>query len=222
MNRKKWTKKALVLSICLFVLWWILGVSATLAWFVDETEPVRNSFIIGEINLAVSYKTEPAGTYMPLDGATEVFGDEALYEPGYTQVVYLKIENQGNIDFDYKMAVTVNKYEKAKSVIGTDIVLPLYLKFGAVFAETEQELLEKVETRLDSWICATANMEDYMLNTWSENSEYTCEVEDTHYAALIVYMPTEVDNHANYRGAQPPTVELGISVYAQQAGTPMN
>ena len=43
----------------------------------------------------------------------------------------------------------------------------------------------------------------------------------TRYAALVVFMPEDVDNVANYRDDVPPTVELGIAVYAQQAGTPM-
>jgi hypothetical protein len=37
-----------------------------------------------------------------------------------------------------------------------------------------------------------------------------------------MHMPEEVDNVANYRGAQEPRVELGITVFAQQAGAPMN
>ena len=39
------------------------------------------------------------------------------------------------------------------------------------------------------------------------------------YAALILYMPKEVGNEANYRGGDIPTIDLGITVFASQRGT---
>ena len=42
----------------------------------------------------------------------------------------------------------------------------------------------------------------------------------TQYVDLVLYMPEEVDNHANYRGSAP-SVDLGISVLAQQADAPL-
>lgn len=217
MKNRKWTKTALAISACLFILWWVLGTSATLAWFTDTTAVARNEFRIGKMNLDVSFKNDVIKEYTPLEGSTKVFNDQALYEPGYTQVVYLKIENKGDVDFNYKMAVTVNGVTTAMSVLGNEIYLPNYLRYGAVFAESENALQNEVANRLQSWTHA----DTYMLDTWSEVSEYTFEVgEDPHYAALIIYMPTEVTNVANYRG-NAPQVELGISVYAQQAGTPI-
>jgi len=42
------------------------------------------------------------------------------------------------------------------------------------------------------------------------------------YVALIVWMPEDVGNEANYmRGSVVPRVELGITVFAQQAGAPL-
>ena len=62
-----------------------------------------------------------------------------------------------------------------------------------------------------------------MLGTWSEISPYIFEAgENPHYAALIIYMPEEVGNAANYRGFVEPRVELGITVFAQQSNAPMN
>ena len=216
MKRKKWRKAALALSACLFVLWWALGTGATLAWFSD-VETVRNEFRIGLLDLDVSYKNDIITEYTPLKGATEVFYDEALYEPGYTQVVYLKIDNNGDVDFNYKMSVTVTDFTNGKNAWGEDIYLPNYLRYGVVFAESETQLREMVKDRLNSRTHAENN-----LGTWSEVSPYTFEAgEESHYAALIVYMPEEVGNSANYRGFTEPRVELGITVFAQQANAPM-
>lgn len=216
MNRKKWRKTALALSACLFVLWWALGTGATLAWFSD-VETVRNEFKIGLLDLDVSYKNDIITEYIPLKGATEVFYDDALYEPGYTQVVYLKIENNGDVDFNYKVSVTVEDFTNGKNAWGEEIYLPNYLRYGVVFAESETQLREMVKDRLNSRTHAENN-----LGTWSEVSPYTFEAgEESHYAALIVYMPEEVGNSANYRGFTEPRVELGITVFAQQANAPM-
>lgn len=217
MKNRKWTKVALALSACLFVFWWALGTGATLAWFSDADE-VRNEFQIGLLNMDVSYKNDIVTDYTPLEATSEVFYDEALYEPGYTQVVYLKIENAGNVDFNYKLSVTVNDVTTATGVLGNEIYLPNYLCFGAVFAESEDALKAEVANRLAARDQATVQP----LSTWSEVSQYTFEANEApHYAALIVYMPEEVDNIANYRGFQVPQVKLGITVFAQQANAPI-
>ncbi len=220
MHKKKWRKAALAFSAFLFVLWWALGTGATLAWFSDHDE-VRNEFQIGLLKLDVSYKNDIVTEYTPLEGATKAFNDEALYEPGYTQVVYLKIENNGDVEFKYKVAVTVDKVITGKNEWGEEIYLPNYLRYGVVFGKTEAEVQALVKDRLTS---RTHAPNDWgTLGTWSKISPYTFGVEeDAHYAALIVYMPEEVGNAANYRGFTEPRVELGITVFAQQANAPMD
>lgn len=209
MKNRKMTKSALAISALLFMLWWGLGTSATLAWFTDTTDPVRNEFYIGDLDLDVDFKNDVVTNYTPLEGSTIVFNDKALYEPGYTQVVRFRIGNNGDIDFNYKMSVTVKGVTKGVSVLGNEIYLPNYLKYGAVFAESEPELDRKL---------AQGIADVYMLDTWSKVSDYTLKADaDPHYAALIVFMSEEVGNEANYRGFNVPQVELGITVFAQQA-----
>ena len=119
MKNKKWTKAALALSSCLFVLWWALGTGATLAWFSDA-DSVRNEFQVGLLKMDVSYRNDIVTEYTPLQGTTKAFNDEALYEPGYTQVVYLKIENTGDLAFKYKAAVTVEGYTNGRNAYCPD------------------------------------------------------------------------------------------------------
>lgn len=219
MKKRRWTKAALALSACLFLLWWALGTGATLAWFSD-TDTVRNEFQIGLLKMDVAYRNDVVANYTPLQGATKAFNDAALYEPGYTQVVYLRIINKGDVGFNYKVAVTVEDADNGKNAWGEEIYLPNYLCYGVVFGQTEAEVQQQVKDRL------TAKAHDSNLwgdlGTWSEVSPYTYDVEDdAHYAALIVHMPEEVGNAANYRGITAPQVKLGITVFAQQANTPM-
>lgn len=224
MKNRKWTKAALAFSALLFVIWWALGTGATLAWFSDS-DSVRNDFQIGNLKLDVSYRNDIVTEYSPLEGTTKAFNDKALYEPGYTQVVYLKINNLGDVPFKYKVAVTVEDHTDGKNAWGEDIYLPNYLRYGVVFAENEAQLQQMVEDRLASR--THAPNEWRALETWSKISPYSLPVktaeeeESAHYAALIVYMPEEVNDRANYRGIDAPQVKLGIKVFAQQANAPM-
>ena len=212
MKRKIFTKTALVLSACLMILWCILGTGSSIAWFVDESPEIRNNFNFAEFDLVVSHKTETG--YEEVKTDTKIFNDEALYEPGYVQVIYLKIENKGTVGFDYDLAVVPNLQTivRAKNVYGQEIYLPEFLKFGVVFADTEAELTQKLATRDLAKQQAT-----------NELSSYTSEPDNLQagretFAAVIIRMPEEVGNVANYRGNTPPSVELGITVQAMQEG----
>jgi len=215
LNRKKWRKAALAFSAFLFVLWWALGTGATLAWFSDH-DTVRNEFQIGLLDLDVNFKNDTVTVYTPLQGSSEVFNDHALYEPGYTQVVYFEILNKGNVDFDYKLTVKIQDEKKAVNVFGQEFYLRHYLKFGVVTGDTEDAVKEQVKNRL----AAREKAGLYPLQTWSTPEKYSLDANrEPHYAALILYMPEEVDNVANYRGGIVPEIELGIIVHAQQADT---
>ena len=216
--KKSKRKLAFGLSVCLFLIWWALGTGATLAWFTD-VEEVRNKFRIGVLNMDVSFRNDAITVYTPLQGTTKAFNDQALYEPGYTQVVYLKIDNLGDLSFNYKIAVTVEGYTNGKNAQYQDIYLPDYLRYGVVFGKTEAEVEAQVAERLIAQENAPNDWS--VLDTWSEPAPYPFEAdEQTHYAALIVYMPEEVDNVANYRGTTRPEVKLGITVFAQQENAP--
>ena len=214
MKKRTWTKAALAFSVCLFIVWWALGTTATLAWFSD-TDTVRNSFQIGLLRLGVEYKNDIVTEYTPLEGSTKAFNDQALYEPGYTQVVYLRIDNLGDMDFNYKLAVSVENSSKGENIWGNTFYLSNYLRYGVVFGKTEDAVKAAVKDRL----AARQNEPGDTLGTWSQISPYTFDTQDEyHYAALIVYMPEEVGNIANYRNGKQPIVELGITVFAQQVG----
>ena len=212
--RKNYKKIALCLSLVLVAIWCILGTGASLAWFVDTDEEVKNVFHFAEFDLEVSHRTED-GSWEIVEQGTKIFDDEALYEPGYVQVVYLKIENKGTVPFDFKTAVSVTDYTVATNVFGQSFQLYDYLRFGLATADTEQALYELVATR--NLAKEVANMP---LNHYYEDDYITDQMElgahETMYMALIVRMPEDVANVANYRGDVIPRVELGIIVSATQ------
>lgn len=211
MNIKKntLTKFALSVSIFMIVMWALLGTATSVAWFTDTTPAVRNTFDIGVLDLEVSYKVD--GEYVPIDEDTAVFDDSALYEPGYVQVVYLRIENKGEIDFDYRFSVTVDEAVDGINENGDAIHLPEHLKFGAVFSSSEAELDRELAKQYA----------DRELSKYSQHGELAANEDQDNmiYVALIVYMPESVDNVANYREGNVPSATLGIKVLASQKGT---
>jgi len=221
MKQHKATRTALALSAFLFVFWIMLGTHATLAWFSDTTQTAKNTFIIGDLNLDVSYKNGFVTDWMPMTEKSKVFNENALYEPGFTQVVWLKIENKGNVDFNYKVAVDVNSYTTSVNRYGAEFCLPPYLRFGVLFGSSEIELERQL-----AQVRADKNMGDYMtkpLNTYSKvDGDAVVRANQTRYAAVVVYMPETVGNEANYqKGYEAPQVDLGMTVFAQQSGTPL-
>ena len=202
-------KIALILSLSALVVWAVLGTGASLAWFSDTTPEINNIFHFADFEVAVSHQLTD-GTWEDIDGKTDIFDDEALYEPGYVQVVYLKVENKGDREFEFFTAVNVNDCDVATNVFGQQFLLQEYLKFGVVTGDTEQAVKALVPNREEAVKIANMPLHNYDTET------ARLDPGETSYLALIVRMPEEVDNVANYRGEDIPKVELGITVKADQ------
>lgn len=209
LRKKSYKKIVFALSICMLLIWTVLGTGASLAWFADTSPEIQNIFHSAEFKLTVSHRLED-GTYKPVDSQTKLFDENALYEPGYVQVVYLKMENTGTIPFDLKTAVSVTDYTVATNAFGHPFHLQDYLTFGLVTADTEQALNAKLTDRESAESLAQTPLSNYSTEIVGFGAGQTV------YMALIVRMPEEVDNVANYRGTVIPRVELGLIISATQ------
>lgn len=210
-NAKKTPYKriALALSLCALLIWAILGTGASLAWFTDTSPEINNIFHFADFELVVSHRLTD-GKWEEVDSQTKIFDEEALYEPGYVQVVYLKVENKGTLPFEFYTAVNVNGYIVATNVFGQEFMLQDYLKFGIQIADTEEQMKNSIPNRESALEIADMPLKNYATET------AILAPGATKYIALIVRMPEEVGNIANYRGDTVPKVELGITVKADQ------
>ena len=207
-KRKLYKKIALALSLCAIVAWAFLGTGASLAWFTDTSDELRNIFQTADFELEVSHRVD--GDWEKITTDTKVFDDEALYEPGYVQVVYLKIKNNGDLDFDFRTAVSVLDYSIATNYFGQHFHLQDYLEFGVKFGDEFVPLMDRLGTRESARELCTMKLSNY------STDEAFLAAGDEKYMALVVCMPEDVNNQANYRGDTVPRVELGIVVNAQQ------
>ena len=208
-NKTPYKRLALALSLCALLIWAILGTGASLAWFTDTSEEVANIFHVANFEFSVSHRTDE-GKWETIDGKTDIFDNNAVYEPGYVQVVYLKVENTGDRAFDFHTAVSVRGSTTATNVFGQKFWLHEHLKFGVAIASSESEMEELVSTRDKANVIADMKLQNYSTETAA------LEPGEVVYMALIVRMPEEVGDEANYRGDIVPKVELGIIVKADQ------
>lgn len=200
---------ALALSLCAILVWGVLGAGTSLAWFSDTSPEINNIFHFAEFDLEVSHRLTD-GTWASIDGKTAIFDREALYEPGYVQVVYLKVKNTGSVPFEFYTAVNVNGATEATNLLGQRFVLQDYLQFGITVSDSEDAMKRSVPSREKAVEIADMPLHNYDTETAVLTSGAT------KYIALIVRMPEEVDNFANYRGTTVPKVDLGITVKATQ------
>ena len=209
-NKKTYSRIALILSVAVLTVWAIMGAGTSLAWFSDTDEEVRNIFNFAEFEVAVEY-LDKNDDWQDMAGATQVFDDNALYEPGFAQVVYLRVTNNGTVPFEFTTAVTVSNFTTATNVFGQTFALSDHLRFGAVTADSMEALNATLVDRL-----VASQVADTMLGNYHETTSRTLDAGKSAYVALIVRMPEEVDDVANYRGSVIPKVELGITVLATQ------
>ncbi len=200
---------ALALTLCALILWGILGAGTSLAWFVGTSDDVNNIFHFADFEVVVSHRLTD-GTWDEIDGNTKIFDEQALYEPGYVQVVYLKVENRGDVDFEFYTATNVNGCILATNVFGQQFSLQDYLKFGITINDTEEKMKNSVADRDVAVTVADMPLHNYDTET------VVVKPNKAAYIALVVRMPEEVGNIANYRGDTVPEVDLGITVKADQ------
>lgn len=208
--KQKRKKIILALTMVFLLVWGILGTGASLAWFTDTSTEINNIFHFADFDLEVSHRLEN-GTWEEVDSQTKIFDDEALYEPGYVQVVYLKVKNNGTAPFNFYTAVNANGGAPVTNVLGGTFLLQEYLKFGITTNDSEAAMDASVANR--DVAVTVANMP---LHNYYESGTFELAGGATKYIALIVRMPKDVGNVANYRGNDIPKVEMGITVKADQ------
>lgn len=126
-----------------------------------------------------------------------LFSEETQWEPGHTEIVYLKVINQGNLALKYRLnTINTFEYQYAKNSKGDQILLSKYLKIG--IAEGKNAAVGTYAKRED----AIAEVENNTVAYDSYTKENTLlpatgDNESADYLAFVVYMPTTVGNEAN-------------------------
>ena len=211
------SKKALLSSAFALVISVAMLIGTTFAWFTDTASTGVNKIQAG--NLKVGFQYWNGEKYVNAKDAT-LFSEETLWEPGHTEVVYLKVINQGNLTLKYRLnTINTFEYQYAKNSNGNQILLSKYLKIGIADGKNAAEGV--YATREEAIAAAADNLVSYDSCT-KDNTllPATTDSESADYFAFVVYMPTDVGNEANWDKSKSygaPWIRFNLALNATQA-----
>ena len=213
MTSSKSTKRALISSTLALLMCVAMLIGTTFAWFTDTASTGVNKIVSGNLDVKLMYSTDMQ-TWKEATDQTKLFDDNALWEPGYTQVVYLKVVNAGNLALKYEAGFSKNyTSNRGKNVNGDWYRVDNYLKIGTA------ETTTKFANREDVWSAIAATEKTLAKDVMFTDGWITLKAgESSKPFAVAIYMPTSVGNEANASRNRPSSVSgLGIEVRATQA-----
>ena len=213
MNESTKTKKALRGSLFALFLCIILLIGTTFAWFTDTASTGVNKIQAGNLDVELEYSTD-CTTWKTADKNTQMFKDDTLWEPGHTEVVYLRVKNAGNLALKYNIATNSYDMERGKNAADKLFYIDQYLKIGTAQTDT-------VFANREAAIAAIADTEKTIAKETPISKDWTVlkAGEKSAPTAVVLYMPTTVGNEANnvQSWRNPSLKGLGLVVNATQA-----
>ena len=101
------TKRALISSALALFLCFVMLIGTTFAWFTDEVSSANNIIQTGTLKIGLSHSDDNAAWNNITDASEPIF-NYTYWEPGYTQVKYVKISNNGTLAFKYQLNIVPN------------------------------------------------------------------------------------------------------------------
>lgn len=209
------TKRALLTSVLALVLSLAMLAGSTFAWFTDTASTGVNRIVSGNLDVGLEYWGGAESGWLTAENSEDLFDENALWEPGYTQIVYLKVKNDGNLALTYAMQITPVHETVGVSVDGEEFKLSDYIKFGwtAFTVDGTGAPVALGREAAQTGVGDGAQLGKTLHRQAAEPMEAGAE----ELVALVAWMPEDVGNEANYSTVQP-TIELSLKVLATQAG----
>ena len=207
------TKRALLTSVLALVLSLAMLAGSTFAWFTDTASTGVNRIVSGNLDVGLEYWDKESG-WLDAENSKDLFDENALWEPGYTQIVYLKVKNGGNLALTYAMQITPVHETVGVNVDGEEFKLSDYIKFGwttfTVNGDGTPVALDReaAQTGVGGGAQLGKTLHRQAVKPMAAGAE--------ELVALVAWMPEDVGNEANYSTVQP-TIELSLKVLATQA-----
>lgn len=208
------TKRALLTSVLALVLSLAMLAGSTFAWFTDTASTGVNRIVSGNLDVGLEYWGGAENGWLTAENSEELFDKNALWEPGYTQITYLRVKNNGNLALTYAMQITPVHETVGINVDGEQFKLSDYIKFGWTTFTVDGA---GVPVALDREAAQTGVGDGAQLGkTLHRQAAEPMKAGAEELVALVAWMPENVGNEANYSTVQP-TIELSLKVLATQA-----
>ena len=209
----KSSKRALLLSALAIVLCIAMLIGTTYAWFTDTASTAVNKIQSGNLGVQLEYSKD-FSEWKNVTEDTKLFEDSTAWEPGRTEIVYLRVKNAGTLALKYTLGIYNLYNSTGKNVLGNKYRLSDYVKLGAVEADAAYADRAAAINAVDADAKLISDIDN------SGMAGASLEPNDTKIYALVLYMPTEVGNEANPKNNDPywaAKMSFGISVSATQA-----
>ena len=225
MTKTRSTKKALISSALALFLCFAMLLGTTYAWFTDSVTSANNVIQSGNLDVALEYKANWSDEWAPVDENTKIFKDGALYEPGYTEVVYLRISNAGSLALKYLLSFNLANEEGSINVYGEEFKLSDYLQVGTYVQDEYSSGFNYADILMPAMFgtreAALGSVELQKLSEANavirENAPILPGEDTAQVVAIVLTMPETVGNEANTKlGEDAPYIELGVRLYATQ------
>ena len=105
--RKMSTKTSCVVSFVSLLLCVSMLIGTTFAWFTDSVSSGISRIIAGNLDVEMYWAEHFDGPWYNAEDPEHaiLFGEDELWEPGYTSVRYIKIINAGSLALKYRLGV---------------------------------------------------------------------------------------------------------------------
>ncbi|MBQ8636454.1 MAG: hypothetical protein IJ423_00465 [Clostridia bacterium] len=207
MTNSKLTKRSLLTSSISLLLCFAMLLGTTFAWFTDSVTSANN--IIKSGNLDIKFEYWKGNGWADVKGASDILTNQ-LWEPGVTEVAYLKVSNAGSLALKYQLGVNIVSETAGINVAGDEFKLSDYIYFDVVEGKNPENGTYTRETVKD------VTTETRKISTGYSKVATMEKGVEPHYLALVVHMPETVTNKANHNGEKVPQIDLGINVVATQ------
>ena len=220
MTKSNATRRALLVSALAIVMCLAMLIGTTFAWFTDTASTAVNKIQAGNLDVKLMYSKDMV-TWNEATTETPLFDDNALWEPGHTEIVYLKVVNAGTLALKYETKVN-NFSEKAgensvgKTYRERKYNISKFLKIGTC------ETSSKFASRDEALTAISASEKALTAHMSISNGMTTVSAgQESNVFAVVIYMPTNVGNEANPKdksfSSRALIYGIGLEVTASQA-----
>lgn len=189
-------------------------IGSTFAWFTDNASTGVNSIQAGTLDIDVQY-TQDGMSWSNLDNATDLFAG-ALWEPGHTRVVALKVTNNGSLALKYQMGMNIVSETMGTNVYGDPFKLSDYLEVSTLAQQANDSMGVGNITLSVAFQGENAVGYEYTNKLSEVKRENHLLPGDSHYLFIKVDMPETVGNEANAKPGNAASIQFGINILATQ------
>lgn len=186
MTKQKSTKRALLLSALSLLMCVSMLIGSTFAWFTDSVTSADNKVQAGTLKLDLELLDKETGWISIKESKDPIFNYNK-WEPGYTDVKILKVENEGNLALKW-MAKFISTYQLSELANVIDVYV----------CPSADELAYPADRDLTGYTCV-GTIADFV-NTIEDTTKGNLEAGEVAYLGIALKMQESAGNY--YQGME--------------------